>query len=112
MIEAAFVGFIAAGLAVWIGLPFLERRAMATPAGAERLSELTDDKASIYRSMLDLELDHRLGKISDEDFELLKAQHESEAIEIIRQVDELAEHLGSDELEREIAEARAELRRG
>jgi hypothetical protein len=42
-----------------------------------------------YREILDTEMDHRTGKLSDEDFRALDRQRRSEAVEILRKLDEL-----------------------
>jgi len=42
-----------------------------------------------YREILDTDMDHRTGKLSDEDFRALDRQRRSEAVEILRKLDEL-----------------------
>lgn len=63
------------------------------PAGAEdehRLSELAELEAARdakYREIRDAELDHRTGKLSEEDFEAIDGTLRGEAIEILRAID-------------------------
>jgi hypothetical protein len=42
-----------------------------------------------YREILDTDMDHRTGKLSDEDFRELDRQRRLEAVEILRRLDEL-----------------------
>ncbi|MEA2372257.1 MAG: hypothetical protein QOH12_2651 [Solirubrobacteraceae bacterium] len=42
-----------------------------------------------YREILDTDMDHRTGKLSDDDFKTLDRQRRSEAVEILRKLDEL-----------------------
>jgi hypothetical protein len=42
-----------------------------------------------YREILDTDMDHRTGKLSDDDFRTLDRQRRSEAVEILRKLDEL-----------------------
>ena len=52
----------------------------------ERLEAARDAK---YRELRELELDHRTGKLSDEDFATLNRQLRGEAVEILRELDAL-----------------------
>ena len=42
-----------------------------------------------YREILDTDMDHRTGKLSDEDFRALDRQRRLEAVDIVRKLDEL-----------------------
>jgi hypothetical protein len=66
-------------------------RAVARPKdapddGRPALEAARDAK---YREILDTDMDHRTGKLSDEDFHALDRQRRSEAVEILRRLDEL-----------------------
>ena len=52
----------------------------------QRLEAARDAK---YRELRELELDHRTGKLSDEDFRSLDRQLRAEAVEILRALDSL-----------------------
>lgn len=56
---------------------------------ADRLAELEAAREAKYREIRDAELDHRTGKLSDEDFQALDSGLRAEAIEILRAFDEL-----------------------
>ena len=108
VISAALV----AAAAGWIVSPLWSRG--RSPIRADKSQELLEQRMAIYRSMLDLELDHSTGKVSDEDFAMLREEHESEALSIIHQDTdrEGAEPGPPDLLEVEIAEARRRLAEG
>jgi hypothetical protein len=103
MIAAVLLGVGTAALIAWILLPLFRR----TASVAHTEQPLQEAKGAVYQSILDLEFDHRLGKVSDEDYGILRGQHEREAIEILHQLD-----ADPDDLEAEIAAARERLRRG
>jgi len=57
-------------------------------AGPETdLAELEAERDAKYREIRDAELDHRTGKLSDEDFEAVDRTLRAEAVEILRQID-------------------------
>jgi len=53
-----------------------------------RIADLESRKEAKYREIRDTELDHAAGKLSDEDFRRQDAELRSEAIEILKQLDE------------------------
>jgi len=55
---------------------------------ADRLVELEARKEAKYREIRDAELDLRTGKLSERDHRVLDRQLRSEAIEILRELDE------------------------
>ena len=57
-------------------------------AERQRLEAARDAK---YREIRELELDHRTGKLSDEDFRALDRQLRAEAVAILRELDALDE---------------------
>jgi hypothetical protein len=62
-----------------------------------RIEELRAAKEAKYREIRDAELDHRMGKVSREDWRAVDRDLRSEAIDILRELDRLAE--GSPERE-------------
>ena len=65
-------------------------RSAATRGGADPESELAELEAAReakYRELRDADLDHRTGKLSDEDYEMLDRSLRGEAIEILRGLD-------------------------
>jgi hypothetical protein len=79
---------LAAVVAVLVALPF--RRPGAAEAREEtRRAELEAAKEAKYREIRDAELDHRMGKLSEADWRAVDRDLRAEAIEILRQLDEL-----------------------
>ena len=54
---------------------------------ADQLAELEARKEAKYREIRELEMDHRTGKLSDEDFRALDRQLRAEAVQILRSLD-------------------------
>ena len=78
-------------LVLWIlSGPFRERRDGdgVDPVSDERRA-LESAKEAKYAEIRDNEIDHRTGKLSDLDFRALDRQLRGEAVEILRQIDEL-----------------------
>lgn len=99
-------------LALWVARGFF--RPIGRPDPPELSTALGEERFGIYRSMLDLEEDFRLGKVSNEDHGALRSEYEAEALEILRQS---KQEQGSgpssltEQLEKEIAAARLVLAR-
>jgi hypothetical protein len=69
-------------------------RPLRNDAGAERhtsarMEELRAAKEAKYREIRDAELDHRMGKLSREDWRAVDRDLRGEAIEILRELDRL-----------------------
>lgn len=95
--------------AAWVAAPLVRRHAPAQILPPhERLSDLIEAKEAVYRSILDLEFDRKMNKVSEEDYAVMRAQHESEALQILAETDDAA--WATDALEAEIAAARRRLR--
>lgn len=108
----AFLALIvlACALAVWIARPLLDRKTVDGSIPDERLDRLIEAKHATLRSILDLDFDFKVGKVSDEDYRHLRRQHEAEAMAILREIDEAASATElTDSLEAEIAAARRRL---
>jgi hypothetical protein len=91
----ALLGIVMAGIALWVLQPL--RGARGGPAGlpaggvdAGRWKELVDAKHAVYRSILDLEFDRSLGKVAEEDYGILRRQHELEALALLHEMDAMA----------------------
>jgi len=55
--------------------------------GGDRLAELEAAREAKYRELRDADLDHRTGKLSDDDYAELDQGLRAEAIEIMRSID-------------------------
>jgi type II secretory pathway component PulM len=54
-----------------------------------RRAELEAAKEAKYREIRDAELDHQMGKLSDEDYRAVDRELRAEAIAILRSIDQL-----------------------
>jgi hypothetical protein len=116
MSDFVVVGLLACGLGVWVALPLLRKANLDTvmddmgPTPVEGWVDTVEEKHSIYRSILDLELDHNLGKLEENEYLRMRKESEAEALAVIA-----ATSLEGDPvdqiLEQEIREARERLRR-
>jgi hypothetical protein len=79
---------LAALVAVVVWLP-LRHRGVEERHEETRLAELSAAKEAKYREIRDAELDHRMGKLSREDWRSVDRDLRGEAIEILRQLDRL-----------------------
>ncbi len=51
-----------------------------------RAIELKERKDAIYEAIKDIEFDHQMGKLSDEDFQELRQQYKSEAVDLVKKL--------------------------
>ena len=81
---------LALALVVWlVGAPLRRGpQAVETELELER-TQLEAEREAKYREIRELELDHRTGKLADEDFRALDRQARAEAVAILRRLDEL-----------------------
>ena len=110
MIAVLVVALLACAALAYVVLPLGQRRGQMVEA-PPRAGELDAIKRSALTAIVDLEADRSVGKLSDEDFEVLRAQYEGEALRALTELDALgARPAGPDqELEAEIAAMRVRL---
>lgn len=79
------------GLAVVavVAAPFVRPERDPDRGQSDRLAELEARKEAKYREIRDAELDHRMGKLSRDDWRSVDSDLRAEAIEILRQLDRL-----------------------
>ncbi len=65
-------------------------RSGSSPPGSQapELAELEAAREAKYREIRDAELDHRTGKLSDSDYELIDQTLRAEAVEILHRLDQ------------------------
>jgi hypothetical protein len=83
----AVVGLLAG--VVWIVSGPLRSVVASKEARDDGRAALEAARDAKYREILDTDMDHRTGKLSDDDFKALDRQRRSEAVEILRKLDEL-----------------------
>jgi hypothetical protein len=85
---AAALLLLAAVVALVVAGPLRRPGAVEAREEAER-AELEARKEAKYREIRDAELDHRMGKLSEQDWREVDRQLRAEAIEILRSLDRL-----------------------
>jgi hypothetical protein len=88
-VEAVLI-ILALALVVWVVSAPLRRGEAPEVADATRRDALEAAKEAKYREIRDAELDWRTGKLSDEDYRDQDRRLRAEAVEILRQLDELS----------------------
>ena len=73
--------------------PAAERASVADETLEAERAELEALKEAKYREIRDAELDYRTGKLSDADFKALDRSLRSEAIEMLKRLDQIDEPL-------------------
>lgn len=101
---------LAALVALAVSVP-LRRRGPGERREEARIEELRAAKEAKYREIRDAELDHRMGKLSREDWRTVDRELRGEAIEILRELDHLEGRSPEDEQDRSQAEDRPEQHR-
>lgn len=114
MILVVVVALLACGALAYVVLPLGRRGRVEPEPSAE--GELDARKTTALSAIVDLENERLVGKLSDEDFDLLRAQYEAEALQALTELDALraeSDEVGSGtddaSLEAEIAEMRRRL---
>jgi hypothetical protein len=88
-VEAVLI-ILALALVVWVVSAPLRHGETPEVADASRRDALEAAKEAKYREIRDAELDWRTGKLSDEDYRSQDRRLRAEAVEILRQLDELS----------------------
>lgn len=103
---------LAAGLAIaWVVRPLYSAHAPAPPPADDRLAALQARKEAVLVAIRELEFDHKLGKLTEEDFARYDARLRRQAIALMQQIEIVAPNIGDtdDALEAEIAQRRKSL---
>jgi len=85
----AFVLLVAIGVAAFVGYPLLEGRKRTAGLGNHRAVDLEERKKAIYAQIKDIDFDYATGKLSDEDYQELRARYKREAASVLREIDEV-----------------------
>ncbi|MFN2389585.1 MAG: hypothetical protein ABR575_08300 [Actinomycetota bacterium] len=101
--SAAAVGIVIVAAMVAVAIyyvvgPLRRGAATAEPAGEPETHEASGRTRAALDAIVDLEQERLVGKLSDDDFAVLRATYEAEAIAALRQLDALATPGGDAEL--------------
>ena len=98
------------GAGYWVGYPLLKPRKFDSPAeptSGDALDDLKMQKEEIYSAIKEMEFDHKMGKLSEEDYHTLKDRYRAKAIGSLEKMDDLKRKKGfsrdiGDEIEKEV----------
>jgi hypothetical protein len=96
---------VAIGAVVFVGEPFMRRALQPVSVGAseQALERLSLEKETLYTAIRDLDFDFQTGKVDQTDYAELRQRFETEAIQLLRQIDAIDPLIELDnELERQI----------
>src|SRR5207237_1401985 len=86
-VQIALATVTPALIVAFVVLGPLRRGAEVDRRGDDRLAALEAAKEAKYREIKDAELDHQMGKLSDEDYRSIDEELRGQAIEILKQID-------------------------
>jgi hypothetical protein len=86
---APLIVIVLLGVVVWLVSGPLRSAPAVEEAEAARREDLEAAKEAKYREIRDAELDHRTGKLSEEDWRALDRDLRAEAIDLLRRLDDL-----------------------
>lgn len=118
MIPALLVAAVALVVLAWVTLPLRKGHALDAPEPSRELEEAVADKRAALMAIVDIENERAVGKMSQADFDALRAEYEAKALTALRAADALRASPArsphqpewDDELELEIAAVRERLR--
>ena len=105
LLLALLIALAALAFAVW---PMVSREIPLRPVEDDRLTELLARKDSALRALKDLEFDHQVGKIGDEDHDRFYTRLSRQAMGLIQQLEQITPQTAEleDALEKEIGQWR------
>ena len=118
MIIAAFI-LIAAGVLLFVFTPLFDTRDTNTIAQISRREarrrDLIEQRDMVYEAIRELDFDHRMGKVEEDDYRQTRARYTAQAVELIKSLDKASSQTDrpapkpqgiSDQIESEIAAIR------
>jgi hypothetical protein len=110
VIWVVIVALLAVVALAYVAAPLRRGPRRSFPDTSEEVARIGERKAAALTAILDIEEERDVGKLSVRDFELLRDQYEREALTALHELDAIqASELGDEELEAEIAAARARM---
>jgi ribosomal protein L37E len=92
MLGFIFLFVLFLGACYWIFSPLLQedvRKNGLTPKPEDVFKELKNKKAGAYAAIRELEFDLSMGKLTEEDFQILRRQYTQEAVGYMKEMDNL-----------------------
>lgn len=111
----ALIVSIAGAVLLLVARPLFARREhwlMASPNGEPRIRNLLHRKDRLYSSIKELDFDFEMGKLSEEDHELMVSRLKRKAVEVLQDLEAAQQEIGFDDglVEQEIRAARLRMR--
>ncbi|MCB0122810.1 MAG: zinc ribbon domain-containing protein [Caldilineaceae bacterium] len=105
LLLALLIALAALGYVIW---PLVSREVPLLPVEDSRLTDLLARKDAALRAIKDLEFDHQVGKLADEDYQRLRERLNRQAIVLLQQLERFAPESATldAQLEAEIAALR------
>ncbi len=108
------------GAGYLVGYPLLKPRksdSFAEPSLVKPLGDLKIEKEEIYSAIKEMDLDHKMGKLSEEDYLKLREKYTAKAIGKLQRMDELEKKGGESEdvegeIEKEVLAIRGDRQKG
>jgi hypothetical protein len=88
-VELALAILTLALIVAFVVLGPLRRGSEIDRRGDDNRAALEAAKEAKYREIKDAELDHQMGKLSDQDYQAIDQELRAQAIEILREIDRL-----------------------
>jgi hypothetical protein len=109
VIPEIVIALLALGTVLYVTRPLGRARLTAEPSAELEAADVR--KMTALSAIVDLEEEREMGKLSDADFERLRAQYEAEALEALKELDSVkrVQVPEEDPLEAEIAAVRKRL---
>jgi len=109
MMEVLFALVLVLGVAAFVGWPLLRPRSWAAEAkdNTSPLAHLYAQRDTLYAAIKELDFDHAVGHIADQDYTGLRERYAQQAIQVIQQIDAQEAAKAEADLEAEIVAARA-----
>lgn len=87
MISFAFL-LIVVGVAFFIGRPlFAQKGTVAAAKRRSRHAVLAEQRDAVYAAIRELDFDHRMGKVDDEDYRRMRGDFTQQAVGVLKELD-------------------------
>lgn len=109
MIIAAYI-LVATAVLIFVFRPLFATRGELerSTRRADRRRQLLEDRETLYDAIRELDFDYRMGKVEDDDYRTTRARYETQAVELLKAIDQgngRAEAI-DDRIEQEVAALR------
>jgi len=89
MMTTAFI-LIAVGVLLFVFTPLLATRDLITQTTQRenRRRQMREESERVYEAIRELDFDHRMGKIEEEDYKDMRSRYQAQAIELMKALDQ------------------------